>query len=131
MTLGKKLFLCVDGACVRNGRILLLKRKVEPFKGCWALVGGHVEENESVADALRREFKEETDLDVEVGDFIDARIEETIDRVKVILTYKVTSLGDKIRINAENEDYGWFSDIPLNSVRDYGKLLQEVDDPFA
>ena len=56
----KKFVVCVDGVYVRDGKILLLKRAVEPFKGFWHVVGGHVDESESLKDAVKREFKEET-----------------------------------------------------------------------
>ena len=51
----KKFVVCVDGVYVKNGKILLLKRNVEPFKGCWHVVGGHVDEDESLKDAVIRE----------------------------------------------------------------------------
>lgn len=47
--------MCVDGVFVKDGAILLLKRNVEPFKGCWHLIGGHVEDNESLREALKKE----------------------------------------------------------------------------
>lgn len=43
--------------------ILLIRRKNDPYKGCWALPGGYVEENETTGKAAIRELKEETNLD--------------------------------------------------------------------
>ena len=122
-TLTEKYFICVDGVYIKAGKILLLKRNVEPFKGCWHLIGGHVEENETPKQALQREFKEETNLDVEVGEIIDARIEKTFDRTKVIVAFEVTSAEGEIKLNSESEEYGWFAKTPSNSVCDYSKYF--------
>ncbi|TRO54424.1 NUDIX hydrolase, partial [Candidatus Bathyarchaeota archaeon] len=87
----KEFVVCVDGVYIRNGKLLLLKRNVEPFKGYWHVVGGHVEENESLRDAIKREFKEETGLEVTVGSIVAGRVEETFDRIKIIVAFEVTS----------------------------------------
>jgi 8-oxo-dGTP diphosphatase len=102
-----------------------LKRGIEPFKGYWGLVGGHVDEGETVKEALKREFLEETGLKVEVGELIDGRVEQTFDRAKIILTFEVISALGDIKINQESEDYGWFNKIPTNSVYNYEKFLRK------
>jgi 8-oxo-dGTP diphosphatase len=55
--------LTVDVAIVTREpqpRVLLIRRKNDPFAGSWALPGGFVDENERLADAARRELEEET-----------------------------------------------------------------------
>jgi 8-oxo-dGTP diphosphatase len=44
-------------------KVLLIKRKSDPFAECWALPGGFVDENEKLADAARRELVEETGVE--------------------------------------------------------------------
>lgn len=66
----------VGAVVVRGGKALIIKRAHEPRKGEWSLPGGLLELGESLQDAVRREIKEETSLDIEVGPII-----ETFDRV--------------------------------------------------
>ena len=56
------------GAVILNDKneVLLLQRNKEPEKGFWSIPGGAVEFNETIEDALIREIKEETDVDVEI-----------------------------------------------------------------
>lgn len=61
--------LTVDLAVVTREakpHVLLIRRKKDPFAGTWALPGGFVDENEKLADAARRELREEAG--VAVGD---------------------------------------------------------------
>ena len=58
--------LAVDILVAKDDKILLIKRKHEPFKGKFALPGGFVEYGETVEQAAARECKEETGIDVEL-----------------------------------------------------------------
>lgn len=49
-----------------NKYIALIKRGIEPFKGQWALPGGHVNIGETVEKAVIREAKEETGIKVKI-----------------------------------------------------------------
>jgi 8-oxo-dGTP diphosphatase len=58
--------VCVDG----ENRVLLARRKANPFAGRWDLPGGFLEEGEHPLDALVRELREETGLEVEPLEFL-------------------------------------------------------------
>jgi 8-oxo-dGTP diphosphatase len=49
-----------------DGKLLLTKRKGDPFSGFWCLAGGKVEADETLEEACIRETKEETGLDVDI-----------------------------------------------------------------
>lgn len=50
---------------VRDGKVLLGKRNVEPYFGWWDVPGGFLEPWEHPEEGLRREMREETGLAVE------------------------------------------------------------------
>ena len=54
----------VSAIISRNGKILLCQRAAGPFKGKWGLPGGFLEEGESAEGGLRREMKEELEIEV-------------------------------------------------------------------
>ena len=59
-------FLAVDAVIFLKDRIVLIRRKNPPYEDRYALPGGFVEVGETVEDAVRREAKEETGLDIEL-----------------------------------------------------------------
>ena len=60
------------GAVVRDeaGRLLLVLRGRDPGRGRWSLPGGRIEPGESAAEAAAREVREETGLEVDVGELL-------------------------------------------------------------
>jgi len=57
-------FLAVSAAIFRNGEVLLVKRARPPVTGVYTLPGGVVEVGETLAEAVVREVREETGIDV-------------------------------------------------------------------
>ncbi len=54
-------------AIVRDGRILLVKRRKAPEASCWSLVGGKVDFLERAEEAAKRETAEEIGVAIELG----------------------------------------------------------------
>ncbi len=106
------------GALIHDseGRILLIKRRFEPNKGRWALPGGMLETGENLADAARREVREELGVDVKVQRLFQVA-EEIINDAEgktryhfVLVDYlgRLNPSGVEITLNEESERYAWF-----------------------
>jgi ADP-ribose pyrophosphatase YjhB (NUDIX family) len=60
----------VGGAIFKGQSVLLVKRAQPPFLGQWSLPGGAVELGETLEAALKREIREETSIEIEIGGLI-------------------------------------------------------------
>lgn len=61
----------VAALIIQEGRILLVRRRNNPFTGKWALPAGFLDAHENPEEAVRRECLEETGLVVEVGELLN------------------------------------------------------------
>jgi ADP-ribose pyrophosphatase YjhB (NUDIX family) len=84
----------VEGLLERDGKVLLAKRQIEPRRGFWDLPGGFLEEGEEPLDGLRREFREETGLDVEPVKWLGTHLEPYDHYFVLGLTWLVRAEGE-------------------------------------
>ena len=107
---------------VHNCKIALIKRGNEPSKGKWTIPGGLVELGESVENAVIREAKEETCLDVENPELVDVVGNVDLDeqgKVKyhyVIIDYLVHIKSGNIQAASDAEELRW---VPFDEVETY------------
>lgn len=62
--------VAVDLVIMHAGKVLLIKRRYEPFKDRWCLPGGHVDTGEQMHEAAIREAEEETGLTINLDRLI-------------------------------------------------------------
>jgi 8-oxo-dGTP diphosphatase len=116
----------VGGVIVQDGKAVIVRRGQEPRKGEWSLPGGLVELGETLVDATRREMKEETGLDVEVGPLVEMfdRIHhDDLGRVRyhfVIADYLCVPVGGTLAAGSDAEDVQWIS---VDQIDAYGLSL--------
>lgn len=74
-----------------EGRLILIRRGIEPGLGAWAQPGGFLEVDETVDEAAVRETREETGLEVEPGEFVGfyTRLEAAV----VVLAFEARVIG--------------------------------------
>ena len=111
-------------------KVLLIKRKNEPYKEKWALVGGALYNNEQLEDGVRREIFEKTGIkDVELyqyGVFDELGKTEDIPMRMVAIAYLGLIDGKKTKIIKENRntvDVAWFD---INKVPDLAFSHNEI-----
>ena len=56
---------------VRDGEVVIVRRRYEPLAGHWSLPGGTLELGETLEAGVVREMREETGLEVDVGPVIE------------------------------------------------------------
>ena len=127
-----KIFVTVDVLIVRpfemEQQILLIKRKNDPFKDCWALPGGFVDENEDLEQAAIRELVEETQVKAshleQIGAFGKPYRDPRGHMVSIAYLGKVAT--NTIAIAADDaKEIGWFSVKNLPSLAfDHSAIIE-------
>ena len=113
----------VGAVVVRDRKALIIKRGHEPRKGEWSLPGGIVDLGESLIDAVKREVREETGIEIEPGPIIESfdRIHRDPDgRVRyhfVIVDYVCHVSSGEAVAGSDAEDVAW---ITADEIDRYG-----------
>lgn len=105
--------LTVKSVIVNNKKeVLLLKRSKDSLNpGKWDLPGGHLEEDETIEESIKREISEETGIEIEVGEIINAvefdKGMKQFQEEKRGLRYICYHKSGDVEISDEHEDFAW------------------------
>jgi len=126
------------GAVVLDGdRVLLVKRAHEPLKGEWSLPGGAVDVGETLEEAIRREVREETCLEVEVGPIVDV-----LDRIRrdpagrvqfhyVLIDFLCRPLSGTLQCESDAEAAAWAERAELERYGVAAATISVIDKALA
>jgi 8-oxo-dGTP diphosphatase len=126
------------GAVVLDGEtVLLVRRGAEPLAGQWSLPGGQLELGETVQQAIVREVREETSLDVEplrllgVYDLIDRDAAGVIRYHYVLVDWICTVSGGELRAGDDALEACWArrGDLARFALADF--TLNAIEKAFA
>ena len=123
----RKPSLTADGVVTKDGRILLIRRGKDPFKGSYALPGGFVEYGEMLEDCVRREVKEETGLTCDVVRLVDIRSAPDRDPRGHFVTavYHMKPIGGRLSAGDDADAVAWHSTDNLPPMAfDHGDIIE-------
>lgn len=102
--------IAVGAVVINDGKVLMIRRAKPPREGEWSIPGGRQDIGETVEEAVVREAKEETGLDVAVTGFLD--VIDFIDRAPngdmrfhyTLLDYAVDVMGGTLQAASDAKE---------------------------
>jgi len=96
-------------AVIRDAKILLIKRSIEPFRGHWTLPAGYLEIDEEPWEAARRETREETGLEIEQVELLGVLTNRDDHRRNgIVVAYLARPVGGELAAGDDAEDARFF-----------------------
>ena len=124
----RKPSVTADGLVVKGRKVLLIRRRNEPFKGEYALPGGFLEYGETMEDCVIREVREETGIVSEIvglfGVFSDPRRDPRGHFVTTV--YHMRPKGGKLKAGDDAASAKWvdMNDLPRMAF-DHGDIISK------
>jgi len=124
------------GVCIiHDGKILLGKRNSYPGSGTWSMPGGHLEYKEKLEDCVKREVKEETNLDVGFSHVLTTT-DDMFDEKHYLTVYaKADFKGGELKLMEPDrfEQWGWFKleEVPEELFLQTRKILDFLQNELA
>ena len=110
--------IIVGGVLEKDGKYLLVQEAQEKCYGKWNLPAGHLDPNETIFEAAKREIKEESGLDVELTGVCQIGNKKLESDVFVSVIFSTKVLGGDIKFDPDEIlDVKWFSYEELLSMK--------------
>lgn len=113
----------VTGVVIKDNKVLLARHTYGGGKGMLIIPGGYVNEGETPQDALRREYREETNIEVEPGNIIGIRFNQK----DWYIAFRAEYLsGDARSDHDENSEVVWMDVSEIFNREDVPELTKKL-----
>jgi ADP-ribose pyrophosphatase YjhB (NUDIX family) len=100
---------CAGALVIRNGKVLLVRRAIEPFFGFWDIPGGFCEVDEHPAETAIRETREETGLEIELTGLLGLWVDSYEDSFTLNVHYLARPLDGRLKVGSDADGAAWFA----------------------
>lgn len=109
----------VGGVVEKDGKYLLVQEAQEKCRGKWNIPAGHLDPNETIFDATKREVKEESGFDVELTGVYQIGNQKLENDVFISVVFATKVIGGDIKFNPnEILDAKWFTYEEIVAMKD-------------
>ena len=125
-------FLAVSAAIFRDGKVLVVRRARKPALNLYTMPGGVVEAGETLAEAVAREVREETALQIEVLTLAGHReavmrdAQGRVERHFVIMCFAARWIAGEPVLNEELDEAHWLAPSEISGLRTTDGLAEIV-----
>ena len=85
---------CACALVVQDGRVLLVRRAIEPFYGYWGFHGGKLKFNQYLLECAQQEILEETGRGFDVDATIENYTKYIKSKTRPLITSRITNMND-------------------------------------
>ena len=111
--------IIVGGVVEKDGKYLLVQEAQEKCRGKWNIPAGHLDPNETIFDAAKREVKEECGFDVELTGVCQIGNRKLENDVFVSVIFSTKVIGGDIKFDPnEILDAKWFTYEEISTMKD-------------
>lgn len=109
----------VGGVVEKDGKYLLVQEAKEKCRGKWNIPAGHLDPNETIFEAAKREVKEESGFDVELTGVCQIGNQKLENDVFISVVFATKVIGGDINFNPnEILDAKWFTYEEIVATKD-------------
>jgi 8-oxo-dGTP diphosphatase len=133
-----KLFVATKAFVVNEGKVLVLQESTEYVDGTnagkWDVVGGRLNPGENFRDALLREVKEETGLEVTIG--APFTVGEWRPNVRgeqwqiVAIFFECTADSNQVTLSEDHAAYQWLSPEEIQTLEPCASFIHQAADDY-
>jgi ADP-ribose pyrophosphatase YjhB (NUDIX family) len=116
-------------AIIRDGKVLVIRERDEPYHDQWVVPQGYLKSNESLFEAVKREVREELNMEIMVKSLLNVYEDSVMVRGRVLHLVIVCFIGTEVgndgpKASAEAVDFAWID--PSKDFKAGPKVLREI-----